>query len=165
MRKIDTIVIHCAATRAGVDIDAATIRQWHVSPVSKGGRGWNDIGYHFVIRLSGQVEIGRPIAVIGAHVAGFNTGSIGVCYVGGLNGRGAPADTRTPPQLHAMAVLVRELRRDFPKISRIVGHRDLSPDRDRDGVVEPHEWLKACPSFDVAAWLMSERIMAPAATK
>lgn len=165
MRKIDTIVLHCAATRAGVDISAATIRQWHVTPVAKGGRGWADIGYHFVIRLDGQIEIGRPLEIAGAHVAGFNTGSIGIVYVGGVNGRGTPADTRTDAQMIAMATLVRDLCRRFPTIRRIVGHRDLSPDRDGDGVVEPNEWLKACPSFDVAAWLKTEDIAAPAAAK
>lgn len=165
MRNIDTIVIHCAATREGVDIDAATIRNWHTQPVSKGGRGWNDIGYHYVIRLSGYVQLGRPLEVIGAHVAGFNTGSIGIVYVGGVNGRGVPADTRTPVQIDAMATLVRDLCHRFPTIKRICGHRDLSPDRDGDGVVEPNEWLKACPSFDVAAWLKIEGIVPPAARK
>jgi N-acetyl-anhydromuramyl-L-alanine amidase AmpD len=142
---ITRIVLHCTATRAGQAIDAATIRKWHKA------NGWSDIGYHFVIALDGSVERGRAEHVPGAHVAGFNTGSIGVVYVGGLDAQGKPKDTRTPEQLEAMRRLVSALSRAYPK-AKVMGHRDLSPDRDRDGVVEPHEWLKACPCFDARAW-------------
>lgn len=144
-KGIKRIVIHCTATRAGQDVDAATIRKWHL------GQGWRDIGYHFVIRLDGTVERGRPEDQVGSHVAGFNTGSIGVVYAGGLDAQGYPKDTRTPAQIQAMARLVGELVKTYPD-AKVMGHRDLSPDKDGDGVVEKHEWLKACPCFDVAAW-------------
>ncbi len=143
--NIRRIFVHCSATRVGQDIDAATIRRWHLA------KGWRDIGYHFVIRLDGSIERGRPENVPGSHVAGFNTGSIALVYIGGLDAQGQPADTRTPAQLEAMERLVRELSQAYPD-AEILGHRDVSPDRDGDGKVERHEWLKACPCFDVRAW-------------
>lgn len=144
-KAIARIFIHCTATREGQDIDARTIRRWHLA------RGWRDIGYHFVIRLDGSIERGRDEATVGSHVAGFNTGSIGVVYAGGLDAQGRPKDTRTPEQLEAMQRLVRALVAAYPG-AEVLGHRDASPDTDHDGVVEPHEWLKACPCFDVRAW-------------
>lgn len=144
-RNISRIFIHCTATREGQDIDAATIRRWHRD------KGWSDIGYHFVIRLDGTIEKGRAEETPGSHVAGFNTGSIGVVYAGGLDAQGRPKDTRTPAQEQAMRDLVRALVAAYPG-AQVLGHRDISPDRDGDGKVEPHEWLKACPCFDVRQW-------------
>jgi len=144
-KGIARIAIHCTATREGQDISAATIKQWHLK------QGWKDIGYHFVIGLDGMIERGRPESVPGSHVAGFNTGSIGVVYVGGLDAQGKAKDTRTDAQKAGMAALVRELLAKYPS-ARVLGHRDHSPDKDGDGVIERHEWLKECPCFDVAAW-------------
>lgn len=144
-KGIRRIVIHCTATREGQDIDAATIRRWHLK------QGWSDIGYHFVIQIDGDIERGRPEEIAGSHVKGFNTGSIAIVYVGGLDPQGKAKDTRTPAQQAAMAQLVRELLASYPGAA-VVGHRDLSPDKDGDGVVERHEWLKDCPCFDVRAW-------------
>lgn len=149
-KNIRRIVIHCTATREGQDIDAATIRRWHLK------QGWNDIGYHFVIQIDGDIERGRPEEIPGSHVKGFNTGSIAIVYVGGLDPQGRAKDTRTPAQKAAMTQLVRELLNKYPGAD-VVGHRDLSPDRDGDGVVEKHEWLKDCPCFDVRAWWATAR--------
>ena len=148
MRAINLIVVHCTATRAGQPFDVASIRQMHKA------RGFSDIGYHFLIGIDGDVWTGRPLAIPGAHVAGHNARSIGISYVGGLDAQGRPTDTRTDAQRVAMRRLLTELGAEWPH-ARITGHRDLSPDRDRDGVVEPHEWLKACPCFDTAAWCRS----------
>jgi N-acetylmuramoyl-L-alanine amidase len=128
MRKIDKIVIHCSATPAGRDIGADEIRQWHLD------RGWSDIGYHFVIRLDGTVEWGRPISRIGAGVAGHNIGSIHVCYVGGMD----CIDTRTDAQKASLEVIISSLCHVFPG-AEVLGHRDF------EGV------SKCCPSFDVRA--------------
>jgi N-acetylmuramoyl-L-alanine amidase len=144
-RDIRRIAIHCTATREGQDISVATIKQWHLK------QGWKDIGYHFVIALDGTVERGRPESIVGSHVAGFNTGSIGLVYVGGLDAQGKAKDTRTPAQKLSMAELVRALLAKYPG-SDVLGHRDHSPDKDGDGVIEPQEWLKECPCFDVRAW-------------
>lgn len=144
-KGIRRIFIHCTATREGQDIDAATIKRWHLA------KGWKDIGYHFVIRLNGTIERGRDEAIPGSHVQGFNTGSIGVVYVGGLDPQGRAKDTRTAAQKQALAQLVAELVRAYPG-AEVMGHRDASPDKDGDGQIEPNEWLKDCPCFDVRAW-------------
>ena len=144
-RNISRIFVHCTGTREGQDVDAATIRAWHKA------RGWRDIGYHFVIRLDGTIERGRPENQVGSHARGFNTGSVALVYVGGLDAQGQPKDTRTPAQIEAMRKLVGDLTAVYPG-AEVLGHRDISPDKDGDGVVEPHEWLKACPCFDVRRW-------------
>ncbi len=131
MRKINRIVLHCAATPEGRDVKTETIRKWHTE-----GNGWKDIGYHFVIELDGAVRPGRPIDQVGAHVAGHNADSVGICYVGGMDGANKkPKDTRTAAQKAAMRALVVALKAFYPK-AEVLGHWDLSPN-------------KACPSFNV----------------
>lgn len=150
-KTIDAIVIHCSATRAGQDVRAADIDKWHKE------RGFTCIGYNFVIDLDGTVEVGRPLNRDGAHcnTAGlsgvaYNKHSIGICYVGGLDRDGKPADTRTPEQKQALADLVYRLINEYP-IVEVIGHRDASPDKNKDGKITPNEWLKQCPCFDVRA--------------
>ena len=144
-KNIKRIFIHCTATREGQDVGAATIRGWHKA------QGWSDIGYHFVIRLDGTIERGRDESIPGSHAQGYNTGSIALVYVGGLDSQGKAKDTRNTAQLEAMTRLVRALTAAYPN-AEVLGHRDISPDLDGDGVVEKHEWLKECPCFDVRAW-------------
>lgn len=151
MKKIDAIVIHCSATRAGQDVRAADIDKWHKE------RGFVGIGYNYVIDLDGTVEVGRPLSRDGAHcnTAGlsglsYNKHSIGIVYVGGLDRDGNPADTRTPAQKNALAKLVNNLSDAYP-IMEIIGHRDASPDKNGDGKITSNEWIKACPCFDVRA--------------
>lgn len=141
MRDIKYIVLHCSATREGQRVTVAQIDQWHKA------RGFRKIGYHFVIGLDGQIHKGREIAEIGAHVTGNNSNSIGICYVGGLNAAGKPKDTRTEEQRAAIFYLLQRLCEQFPK-AQILGHRDFSPDLNGNGIIEPHEWMKACPCFD-----------------
>ena len=150
MNKIDAIVIHCSATRAGQDVRAADIDKWHKE------RGFAMIGYNYVIDLDGTVEVGRPLNRDGAHcnTAGlsgvsYNKHSIGICYVGGLDSAGNPADTRTPEQKQALAELVYKLMDEHPGIVEVIGHRDTSPDKNGDGVISRNEWIKQCPCFDV----------------
>jgi len=151
MKTIDSIVIHCTATRAGQDVRAADIDKWHKE------RGFACIGYNYVIDLDGTVEVGRPLNRDGAHcnTAGtsgvsYNKHSIGIVYVGGLDWAGMPADTRTPAQKQAMAELVYKLIAEYP-IVEVIGHRDASPDQNLDGKITPNEWIKQCPCFDVRA--------------
>ena len=147
--EIDAIVIHCSATRAGQDIKASDIDKWHKE------RGFKEIGYHYVIDLDGTVEVGRELPKDGAHcnTAGtsgvqYNKHSIGICYVGGLDVDGNPADTRTDAQKASMNELVWRLYDKFP-IKEIIGHRDASPDKNGDGEITSNEWIKMCPCFDV----------------
>lgn len=146
MRKMDSIIIHCSATRQGADFGAADIARWHRQ------RGFRAIGYHYVIRLDGTLEKGRPIEQAGAHCKGWNATSIGICYIGGLDTNGKPADTRTPEQIETLAKLVKELQRKYG-IRQVMGHRDTSPDRNGNGEIEPEEYIKACPCFDVRMWM------------
>lgn len=127
MRRIKQIVVHCTATPAGRPHRADEIRKWHKS------QGWRDIGYHYVIGLDGLVEAGRSEEEAGAHVAGHNAETIGVCYVGGTDG-GKGCDTRTPAQRKSLEKLLRELKGRYPK-AEIVGHHDLNR-------------RKECPCFD-----------------
>lgn len=134
MRRIDKIIIHCSATPEGRDYTVGTIRSWHVQ-----GNGWKDIGYHYVIYLDGSVHGGRPLEQAGAHTAGHNAHSIGICYIGGVAADGkTPKDTRTLQQREALARLVGTLREQFPGAT-VHGHNEFA--------------AKACPSFNVKKWI------------
>lgn len=144
MRKITDIVLHCSATRQGQRVTVADIDRWHRNA------GYKQIGYHYVIYADGSIHDGRPIEQIGAHVAGHNANSIGICYIGGLDQNGKAADTRTPEQKAAIFFLLQQLREMFPH-ARIRGHRDFSPDRNGNGVIEAAEYIKECPCFNAEA--------------
>lgn len=144
-------MLHCTATPEGREVTSGEIRHWHTDPVKKGGRGWKQVGYTDMIHLDGTVErlvrnnedaeVDPWEVTNGAK--GYNTVSRHVVYVGGVSKDGKTAkDTRTAAQLKAMTAYVRDFHERFPQI-RIVGHGELP------GV------KKACPSFDVAAWLRS----------
>lgn len=145
MKKVEAIIIHCSATKAGQNFHAADIDRWHRE------QGFKCIGYHWVIDIYGNVEAGRPETMTGAHCKGWNDRSIGVCYIGGLDAQGKPADTRTVGQKVAMANVVAKILERYPTITQVIGHRDTSPDINGDGVISPSEWIKACPCFDVRA--------------
>lgn len=130
-RMITMIVLHCSATRCNRTYSVQQLYHDHVE-VNR----WSYIGYHEYILRSGKVEPTRALHLPGAHAKGFNAHSIGVCYEGGLDEDGNPADTRTPEQKVAMARLIVQLHQQFPTINRVLGHRDLP------GV------HKACPCFD-----------------
>lgn len=140
-RNINLIVVHCSATSVLKDYTPQLMEIDHRE------RGFNSAGYHFYIRRSGQRVAMRPLQLAGAHVTGYNRQSIGICYEGGIDASGKPSDTRTVQQKDAIAALLRELVILFPD-SEIVGHRDLSPDKNGDGIISPDEWIKICPCFD-----------------
>ena len=143
MRPIKLIVIHCSATREDREFTEYDLDICHRR------RGFNGTGYHFYIRKNGDIKSTRPLERIGAHTRGFNKESIGICYEGGLDAWGNPKDTRTPEQRSALHLLVYQLLQQF-RNARVCGHRDLSPDLDGDGTVEPWEWVKQCPCFEVS---------------
>lgn len=143
------VVIHCSATKPDMDIGRDEIDEWHRA------RGWSGIGYHYVVcrgARDGTVQVGRNLNEVGAHVHGFNRVSVGICWVGGLDENGDPVDNRTPNQKMALRALITMAQWTWPG-AEIVGHRDLSPDVDGDGIIEPWEWLKDCPCFDVREWV------------
>lgn len=143
-RKITELILHCTASREGVNQTVSSIRNCHIRD-----RKWSDIGYHFVIYLDGSIHTGRPLDKIGAHCSGHNSYSIGICYVGGLDKNNNPKDTRTDAQKKGLLELLTLLKKQYPN-AKIIGHRDTSPDLNGNGTVEPSEWIKSCPCFDAA---------------
>lgn len=147
LKNIDTIVIHCSATKETSNYTFDSLLKDHKV------RGFKTCGYHRYIKRGGEIFIGRQYSEIGAHAGkGNNTNSIGICYEGGLDANSKAKDTRTKEQKEKIIETIKEvieLVSDHGgKIKRIIGHRDLSPDLDGDGIVEPHEWIKQCPCFE-----------------
>ena len=132
MRRIDLIVVHGSATREDRQYPVTTLIADHA-------RRFGFTGYHYYITRGGWVYQTRHEQLVGAHAKGYNSHSLGVCYEGGLNTKGEPADTRTPRQKRALLRLLKRLKLEHPQ-ARIVGHRDLP------GV------HKACPCFDCSEY-------------
>ena len=148
MRPITQIVIHCAATPNG---DQRFTRDWIDAEHRRGNpaigrKPFRMIGYHYVIHVDGALHEGRKLEEIGAHVAGSNARSIGICMIG--------TDRFRLEQWETLRDLVTDLQRRFPTTS-VWGHRDYSPDLDGDGLIEPWEHFKLCPGFAVDAWRLS----------
>lgn len=136
MLPIKYLTIHCTATPEGRDNTASEVRAWDIAR-------FGQPSYHLVIELSGKSVRHLEDYERGAHVGGHNTGNIGISYVGGtetLNAGGKPKDTRTPAQKATLKRLVSFYKEKYPGIV-VQGHRDWP------GV------NKACPSFDVRAWI------------
>lgn len=132
MKKIKRLIVHCSATRENQHITADTIKDWHVN-----GRGWSDIGYHYIVYLDGTIVKGRQDHVQGAHCLKSNKFSLGICYIGGVETDGkTPKDTRTQEQKESLESLLNTLKAMHPE-AIIHGHRDFAN--------------KACPSFDATA--------------
>lgn len=174
MRSIDLIVVHCSATPNGVWISPEQIDAWHAARGFKRGPeavvGFRPslphIGYHWVITADGTGWPCRAYDEIGAHALGFNATSIGICMTGTdaffraqwerlreivlTFAYGAQHRAGSPEPYPVSVARAVEILADLGV--RVVGHRDLSPDLNGDGVIEPREWLKTCPGFDVARW-------------
>ena len=149
MARLKYLVLHCTATAEGREVTSDEIRAWHTNPVSKGGRGWKQVGYTDLIHLDGHVErlvsnnedVNVDPWEITNGAAGYNSVSRHVVYAGGVTTDGKTAkDTRTQAQKQAMEAYVKDFHKRFPKV-RIIGHGEVA--------------AKACPSFDVQAWLKS----------
>lgn len=128
MRRINKIILHYSETPEGVEFSAKDIERWHIE------RGFNCIGYHYVVKLDGTIERGRPEEQVGAHCSGQNQSSIGICYIGGILKGNKHGDTRTVEQMNALEGLLRELHTRYPK-AELCGHNEFS--------------TKSCPGFDV----------------
>jgi len=151
-KTTDFLVVHCSATTPKMDWGRAEIEKTHRQ------RGFLTIGYHYVIKRDGTVEKGRPDDTIGAHVEGYNARSLGICMIGGIGTDGkTPEDNFTAAQYRALVHTLKSLRHAYPA-AFIRGHRDLSPDLNGDRRITPNEWLKACPCFDVAAFVKANNL-------
>lgn len=148
MAKLQYLVLHCTATPEGREVSAADIRRWHTSAPPR-GRGWKQVGYTDMIHLDGKVE--RLVSnnedanvdpwEITNGAKGYNSVSRHVVYVGGLaSDAKTPKDTRTAAQLASMTAYVKDFHKRFPDV-KIIGHNQVA--------------AKACPSFNVPAWLRS----------
>lgn len=126
-REITEVIVHCTATPADRDLTVEDVDRYHRE------RGFDCIGYHYLIYLDGTIVPGRPVEKAGAHCLGHNPQSIGVCYVGGLTAGMKPADTRTQAQRRSLKILIEALKRQYPGV-RVYGHRDFA--------------AKDCPCFD-----------------
>ena len=127
----ELIVYHCTATPADMDVDVAMVNDWHQK------RGFYDIGYHFLIKRDGTLEVGRPIERYGAHAAGFNKDSVAIAMAGGVDKNMHPEDNFTDDQYAMLYGTSTSLLINYPTIIEIVGHYQLP------------NVAKACPSFDV----------------
>lgn len=146
MGALRYLVIHCTATPEGREVTSGDIRRAHLAPKSEGGRGWKQVGYTDLIHLDGRVE--RLVAnnedaevdpwEVTNGAKGYNGVSRHIVYAGGCDKTMTPKDTRTAAQKAALAAYVKDFHRHFPAV-KIIGHNEVA--------------AKACPSFDVQAWL------------
>jgi hypothetical protein len=140
---VTTIFVHCSATQPdwmeGDPLSAkiAEIGRWHEK------RGWNKIGYHYVIDRNGEIGKGRDEHVPGAHVAGHNTGSLGICLIGGHGSSENDPFSKnyTPEQELALFNLIEDIK-TRAKITKVRGHNEVA--------------AKACPGFNVKRWLKNK---------
>lgn len=135
MRKIERIFVHCTAgsRKASVNDIMAEFRR----------KGWKYPGYHYLITPDGVIHQLLDEEDVSNGVRGFNATSINVAYSGGINS----VDNRTEAQKASLLRLLKELRQRYPKAA-IMGHRDISPDKNGNGIVDPWERIKDCPCFD-----------------
>lgn len=127
--KIDKIIIHCSATPNGRKDTAENIHQWHLD------RGWDGIGYHYVIEVNGRLVNGRPDYWMGSHASGHNKNSIGICMIG--------TNKYDVDQWSVLDNLIRKLCIKYPE-AKVIGHNEISK--------------KTCPGFDVQWWLKNKSI-------
>lgn len=142
MRNIKYIAVHCTASSP-----KATIGDLRAEFKRK---GWKNPGYHYVVGRDGAVTQLLSEEGVSNGVKGYNSVSVNVAYIGGIDGNGKATDNRTEEQKTALRVLLRKLRKSYPK-AVIQGHRDFSPDLNGDGKITPNEWVKQCPCFDARA--------------
>jgi N-acetyl-anhydromuramyl-L-alanine amidase AmpD len=140
-KKTDSIIIHCAATKASMDIGYDEIRKWHVDQ-----NGWDDVGYHFIIRRNGKLEKARPEGYSGAHAPSHNSRSIGICLVGGMADDGGPENNFTLEQFLTLKDLVNMIMEKYSDITEVLGHCDVQENKPN------------CPGFNVKEWLNKEAI-------
>lgn len=139
MRKIDYIFIHCTASSQKIS-KADLLRVFRQ-------KGWRNPGYHYAIAPNGERWVLLEEGSIANGVAGYNSRAIHVAYVGGIDQKGRATDNRTPQQKAELLALLRMLHHRYRK-ARILGHRDISPDTNRNGRVDAWERIKECPCFD-----------------
>lgn len=138
-RKIKYIFVHCTASRQTWSVDAL-LKEFS-------NKGWHYPGYHHVVEANGKVTQLMTEDLPSNGVKGYNHESINVAYMGGISRSGNPIDNRTDEQKATLRELLTELKQRYPD-SKILGHRDISPDLNHNGKVDVWERIKECPCFD-----------------
>lgn len=139
MRSIKRIFVHCTAgsqRQKIADLQAEFKR-----------KGWKHPGYHYVIQADGTITQLLGEQFVSNGVKGYNSTAVNVAYMGGIDAQGKAVDNRTPEQKASLVKLLKELKGRYPK-AEILGHRDISPDTNGNGIVDPWERIKECPCFD-----------------
>lgn len=139
MRNIKYIAVHCTASS-----QQATIKELLLEFKRK---GWSKPGYHHIVDVNGKVFNTLSEDEVSNGVKGFNSNLINVAYIGGIDAKGKPVDNRTEEQKKSLLLLLKALKKKYPN-AIIQGHRDFSPDTNKNGIVDPWERIKACPCFD-----------------
>lgn len=139
MRNIKYIAVHCTASS-----QHATIKELLLEFKRK---GWSKPGYHYIVDVSGKVFNTLSEDEVSNGVKGFNSNLINIAYIGGIDTKGKPVDNRTEEQKKSLLLLLKALKKKYPN-AIIQGHRDFSPDTNKNGIVDPWERIKACPCFD-----------------
>jgi hypothetical protein len=139
MRTIKFIVVHCTASYQTETIDG--LRKEFKR------KGWKNPGYHYVVAADGKVTQMLLDEKISNGVKGFNSISINVAYIGGIDSNGKPIDNRSAEQKKSLRILLKMLHKKYPN-AIIQGHRDFSPDLNKNDKIEPFEYIKACPCFN-----------------
>lgn len=140
MRQIKRIFVHCTAGSQKQTLSSLE-REFYVH------KGWKNPGYHYVVFPDGNVVQMLDEEKVSNGVHGYNSTSINVAYVGGIDQNGKAIDNRTDQQKESLRSILKKLKAKYPK-SMILGHRDISPDKNHNGKVDPWERIKACPCFD-----------------
>jgi N-acetylmuramoyl-L-alanine amidase len=142
MRTIKYIAIHCTASHQSQTIES--LRQEFIR------KGWTNPGYHYVVSPDGKITQLLEEEKVSNGVKGFNSVSINVAYIGGIDINGKPIDNRTEEQKQSLRSLLKLLHNKYPT-AVIQGYRDFSPDLNHDGRITSNEYIKACPCFDAKA--------------
>lgn len=139
MRNIKYLAVHCTASSQRMTIDSllAEFRR----------KGWKHPGYHYVVSTDGKIHQLLAEENVSNGVRGYNSVSINIAYIGGIDANGKPIDNRTPLQKLSLRKLLILLKKKYPN-AIIQGHRDFSPDLNKNGKIEKSEWIKACPCFN-----------------
>lgn len=127
-----------------MDIGAKEINLWHRQRGFFNIASGLSIGYHYVIRRDGTVETGRPVSEAGAHAKGYNSTSIGICLVGGIDKDGKAEDNFTPEQWNSLIKLTAKLIKAYNiSLDRVMGHNQVAK--------------KDCPCFSVPKWVKKHK--------
>ena len=147
MRRIDRIFVHCTASHQLTTTEASLRNEFKRN-------GWKSPGYHYVIKPDGNIIQMLDESEVANGVKNYNKHSIHVAWIGGITYKDEKKgrkivniDNRTEEQKLALFDLLTKLKLKY-RSAMIMGHRDISPDLNHNGIIDPWERIKECPMFD-----------------